>query len=267
MLFPHKTVYENIAFGLKLRKYSAEDIESKVNELMELLDIEELSNRYPRTLSGGEKQRAAIARAIIIQPNVLLLDEPLSSLDKHSQKEIIRELKRINKEFGITILHVTHNFDEALALADRIAVMNNGRISQIGIPDEIFRKPENKFVADFVGVENLIKGIAEEIEGGVTLIKTESLNVYSVTQKKGEVYMSIRPEDITISMEKVETSARNMIKGKIKEVVDGGALIHLLIDAGELFTVFMTRKSFSDMKINIGMEVWMNFKASAVHVF
>lgn len=267
MLFPHKTVYENIAFGLKLRNYSTGDIESKVKELMELLDIEKLSNRYPRTLSGGEKQRVAIARAIIIQPNVLLLDEPLSSLHKHAQKEVIGELKRINKAFGITILHVTHNFDEALALADRIAIMNKGRICQVGTPDSIFRKPESKFVADFVGVENLIKGTAGEFNEGVTPIKTGSLTIYSVTKKQGDVYMSIRPEDITISIEKISSSARNMIKGRVKEIVDVMSLIHLVIDAGELFTVFMTRKSFNDMQINVGMHVWMNFKASAVHVF
>lgn len=267
MLFPHKTVYENIAFGLKLRNYSTEDIESKVKELMELLDIEKLSNRYPRTLSGGEKQRVAIARAIIIQPNVLLLDEPLSSLHKHAQKEIIGELKRINKAFGITILHVTHNFDEALALADRIAIMNKGRICQVGTPDSIFRKPESKFVADFVGVENLIKGTAGEFDEGVTPIKTGYLTIYSVTKKQGDVYMSIRPEDITISIEKISSSARNMIEGRVKEIVDVMSLIHLVIDAGELFTVFMTRKSFNDMQINVGMHVWMNFKASAVHVF
>lgn len=267
MLFPHKTVFENVVFGLKLRKYSEEEISEKANELMELLKIKDLSNRYPRTLSGGEKQRVAIARALILKPPVLLLDEPLSALDKNKQNELIKELKRINSEFGITIIHVTHNFEEALMLADRVAIMDSGRISQIGTTHDIFRKPENKFVADFVGVENLLEGRVEEANGDITAIKTEHSTIYSVTSKVGDVYMSIRPEDITISLKKVETSAVNMLKGRVKEVVDMGTLISLLIDTGDVFMVLMTRKSFMDMEINVGMEVWMNFKASAVHVF
>lgn len=266
MLFPHKNVFENIAFGLILRKYDKNEIKSKVRAIMELFNISTLAGRYPGTLSGGEQQRVALARALVIYPKILLLDEPLSAVDERLHDELIKEIKRIHRDFDITIIHVTHNFNEALRLADKIAIMNKGEILQVGSPEEIFRKPKSKFVANFVGVENLIKGFAEESDG-LTKIRTKNLVIYSSTPKKGDVYLSIRPEDITISTEKVKTSARNVIKGRIKEVIDMGALLRLIIDSGEQFSVFMTRKSFFDLKINVGFDVWMYFKASAVHVF
>lgn len=267
MLFPHKTVFENIAFGLNLRKVKKEEIKTRVEEMMDLFSISHLADRFPRTLSGGEQQRTALARALIIYPKVLLMDEPLSALDKNTREDLIKEMKNIHQKFDITIIHVTHNFDEALMLADRIAIMKDGKISQVGNSTEIFRKPADKFVADFVGVENIIKGFAEEGDEKLTRVNTGQIVIYSTEPKNGDVHVSIRPEDIILSLEKVKTSAINVFKGQVKEIVDMGTLIKLTIDVGERLIVLMTRQSFLDMEINVGTDIWVQFKASAVHVF
>ena len=267
MLFPHKTVFENIAFGLKVKKIAKEEIETRVNEMMDLLKISHLADRLPRTLSGGEQQRTALARALIIYPKILLMDEPLSALDRKTRDELMQELKEIHKKFDVTLVHVTHNFDEALMLADRIAIMRNGEISQVGTSTEIFRHPADKFVADFVGVENIIEGTAEKDGEKLTVVNTGNISIYSTEQKEGHVHITVRPEDIILSAKKVETSARNVFKGQIREIIDTGALIKLTIDVGEPIIVFLTRQSFLDMELNIGKSVWMYFKATAVHVF
>jgi len=267
MLFPHKTVFENIAFGLRMAKMPNDEIESKVNEMMNLLKIKHLANRLPRTLSGGEKQRTALARALIIYPRVLLMDEPLSALDKNTRDDLMQELKQLHQNFDVTIVHVTHNFDEALMLADRMAVMRNGRISQVGDSSEVFRHPADKFVADFVGVENIIKGNAMEDGEKLTVVDTGNIRIFSSEMKRGPVHLTVRPEDIIISKEKAVTSARNVFQGKVMEIIDNSALIKLIIDIGESLVVFITRQSFFELDINIGTTVWTYFKASAVHLF
>ncbi|HEX3014411.1 MAG TPA: tungstate ABC transporter ATP-binding protein WtpC, partial [Methanobacterium sp.] len=218
MLFPHKTVFENIAFGLKVKKIAKEEIKTRVNEMMDLLKISHLADRLPRTLSGGEQQRTALARALIIYPKILLMDEPLSALDRKTRDELMQELKEIHKKFDVTLVHVTHNFDEALMLADRIAIMRNGEISQVGTSTEIFRHPADKFVADFVGVENIIEGTAEKDGEKLTVVNTGNISIYSTEQKEGHVHITVRPEDIILSAKKVETSARNVFKGQIREI-------------------------------------------------
>lgn len=267
MLFPHKTVFENIAFGLNIRKLNKEDIKNKVEEMMHLFGISHLAHRMPRTLSGGEQQRTALARALIIYPKVLLMDEPLSALDRNTKEELILELKKVHEKFDTTIIHVTHNFDEALSLADRIAIMKDGQISQVGSTTEIFRHPADKFVADFVCSDNIIEGNAKNDGGKLTIIDTGNISIYSTEPKWGHVHITVRPEDIILSLKKLETSARNVFKGKIIGIVDNGALIKLTVDVGEPIVVFLTRQSFLDMELNIGKSVWTYFKATAVHVF
>lgn len=267
MLFPHKTVFENIAFGLEMKKTGKSEIKLKVNEMMELFNIAHLADRLPRTLSGGEQQRTALARALIISPKVLLMDEPLSALDRKTRDDLMQFMKKMQRKFAITFIHVTHNFDEALMLADRIAIMKDGKISQVGTSTEIFRQPADKFVADFVGAENIFEGIAKKDGEKLTLIDTGNIAIYSTELKRGPVHITVRPEDIILSTKKVETSARNVFKGKIIEIIDTGAIIKLTIDVGEPIVVFLTRQSFLDMELNIGKSVWTYFKATAVHVF
>lgn len=164
MLFPHLSVRDNITFGLKLRKASGQDIKSTLSWLVELLDIDHLLHRKPDTLSGGEKQKVALARALSIKPQLLLLDEPLSALDPENREGVQRELRRLHNRLKLTTVHVTHDFEEAIALGDRIAVLGDGRIHQVGTPEQIFRQPNSEFVARFAMVRNIF--ICEVTDGG-----------------------------------------------------------------------------------------------------
>ncbi|OJF91651.1 ABC transporter ATP-binding protein [Pararhizobium antarcticum] len=157
-LFPHKTIYDNVAFGLKYRKQSQSEIDAKVRQALDLVQLPDLSHRYPRELSGGQQQRIALARAIVIEPDVLLLDEPLSALDANLREDMRVELKRIQAQVGITTIFVTHDQSEALAMSDRIVVMSKGHIEQIGAPEDVYVNPASAFVARFLGNSNLVAG-------------------------------------------------------------------------------------------------------------
>ncbi len=267
MLFPHKTVFDNISFGLKIRKIDKEEIKNKVNDLMQLFGITHLADRLPRTLSGGEQQRTALARALIIRPKVLLMDEPLSALDRLTREELTNEFKKIHEEFNITIIHVTHNFDEALQLADRVAIIKNGTVSQIGSTDDVFRHPKDEFVADFVGSENILKGVVTDGNENLTMVDTGKILLESTDIKSGNVHATIRPEDITVSTKMITTSARNEFKGNITKIQDQGTIIKLTVDVGEPLVLVLTRQSFLDLNLNIGKSVFVSFKATAVSLF
>jgi molybdopterin-binding protein len=260
------TVLENIQYGLNIRGHDAEPTQYKIKELLESLGLEGYENRKASTLSGGETQRIALARALIIEPEILMLDEPTANLDPLSTEKIEEMIEDIQGKNETTIIMATHNLVQGQRLCDEIAIINH-RIYQIGKPEDIFRRPKNSFVADFVGMKNVINGKAKKFTDNLTLINIGEINVYASKSIEGNVYMSIRPEDITISKLKVDTSALNNLKGVIKEIVDDGTLIKLKIDVGELFTVYLTRKSFFDLEISIGNNVWLQFKASAVNVF
>ncbi|WP_410508485.1 ABC transporter ATP-binding protein [Methanosarcina hadiensis] len=260
------SVYDNIAYGLKVRGRK-ENMDGRIKELLELIGLSGYENRNALKLSGGETQRLALARAMITDPELLLLDEPTANLDPISKKKLEELILKINRESDTTIIMTTHDLLQGQRLADRMVILYNGEILQSGTPDEIFRKPKNKFVANFVGIENIMSGSIEESSDGLAKIKTDSINVFAVTEKEGKVHFSIRPDEITISLEKVQTSARNTIQGKVNDIIDTGSLIKLLVDAGELFTVFITRESLNELNISIGTDIWLYFKASAVHVF
>lgn len=264
MLFPHLTVRDNIAFGLKLKKVPQEKIKEKIGGMSRMLNIHHLLHRFPGTLSGGEKQRIAIARAMVTDPKALLLDEPLSALDTQTRGNLRRELKRIHSIARITIVHVTHSFEEVFSLGDYAAVMNGGKMIQVGKPYEVFKKPKSEFVANFVGVENLFKG-KSIINNGNSDININGINVVSTTCKSGDCVVSIRPEDILVSKKSIESSARNSFNGKITDVVDKGAIIKIVVDIGIPFSAIMTRRSLDDLELKRGMSAYLNFKASNVH--
>jgi len=266
MLFPHLNVEQNVAFGLRLKKTPKEIIKDKVEKNSKLLNIYHLLHRYPGTLSGGEKQRIAIARAMVIEPYALLLDEPLSALDTQTRDRLRQELKRIHSITKITIVHVTHNFEEIFSLADRVAVMNEGRIIQVGRPDDIFRKPNCEFVANFVGVENLFKG-KSIVENGYAHINIDGVDIFSTGKKSGEVFVSVRPEEILISKQPFKSSARNSLKGKIARIVNSGATAKVTVDTGIPFKIVITRQSLENMELKEGTTAFITFKASAVHIF
>jgi molybdate transport system ATP-binding protein/molybdate/tungstate transport system ATP-binding protein len=244
-----------------------DEIAKRVKEAATLLSIDHLLHRSPDTLSGGEQQRTAIARAIVMDPVLLLLDEPLSALDGQTRELLRKELRRLHDLYKITVIHVTHNFEEVFALADRVAVMNDGDIVQYGHPDEVFRKPNCEFIANFTGVENIFKGTCIR-KDDTSIISVDGLTIFSGTcSEDGVVCASVRPEDILISRGPVKSSARNSFMGTITDIVNNGMVIRVTVDAGKPFVSVLTRQGYDDLQLKKGDVVYLTFKASAVHVF
>lgn len=208
-LFPHMTVYENLKFGLKLRKVAKPDQEKKIGQALELVKMSGLGNRYPRELSGGQRQRVAIARALVVEPELLLLDEPLSNLDAKLRHELRVEIKRLQKEIGVTTIFVTHDQEEALSMSDRVVVMNAGKIEQISSPTSIYNHPDTEFVFRFIGKSNSFEGeivavdsrkISVQIDNEITHVDVENLmGTNRVCHVGDEVKLFIRPEKVNIA--------------------------------------------------------------------
>ncbi|MGG1443884.1 ABC transporter ATP-binding protein [Brevibacillus laterosporus] len=203
-LFPHMTVGENIGYGLKLRKISKAEQKDRIRKVLELVKLPHVADRYPKQLSGGQRQRIAIARAIVVEPSLLLLDEPLSNLDAKLREELRDELKRLHQEIGVTTIFVTHDQEEALSLSDRIVVMNYGRVEQIGRPHEIYNHPATEFVHTFIGKSNRIPGLITASNGQVMTIKTDGdWEIQAVAtdtnlQVGQRVIVYVRPEKIKL---------------------------------------------------------------------
>lgn len=266
MLFPNLDVRENIVFGLKLKKIHPKTIDQKLEKFTSMLNIEGLLNRHISTLSGGEQQRVALARALIAEPEVLLLDEPLSALDPRSKELFQQELKSIHKQVKTTTIHITHDFNEAFVLADRIGVMRCGELLEVGTPHEVFQKPNSHFVAEFVGMENIYDGeIVDDIKG--SCVRVGKACIRAVTGLRGRVRVAIRPEDIIITRERFASSARNMLDARIVKVMPQGAFVKLILDAGITMAVLVTKQAVEEMDLGVGQSVLAVFKASAVHIF
>ncbi len=262
-LFPHMSVRDNISYGAKVRGIPKGDRERRLLELSRFLSIEHLLDRDPLTLSGGEAQRVAIARALMVEPSLLLLDEPLSSIDQKMREDLGNWLKRVNKKTGVTVIMVTHDIKEALVLSDRVAVLNNGQLEQVGPTQDVFRRPKTGFVASFLGVRNILK---VKFEKGFAV--TGSLKVQgSMLPEDGEGYISIRPEDIVISKSPAKTSARNVFEGTVKGIRDLGYVKEVEVDCGGVGLVsWVTGASLDEMGISLGDRVWLIFKATSVNL-
>jgi molybdopterin-binding protein len=261
-LFPHLSVKENILFGLKIRKMDETEGRKRFQEIVSLLNIENLLERFPSTLSGGEKQRTALARALVTSPRILLLDEPLSALDPRTKIVFQEELRRIHDKLKTTTLHITHDFSEAMALGSRVGVMHNGEIVQVGEPVEVFRHPNSFFVAEFVGAENIIKGRAD----GRVIKVGDGIQIKTIYEKEGTATLTIRPEDIIISRKHLQSSAQNSIPGKIVNMINQGPLFRITVDSGIILTALVTIQSVEEMGLKRGEKVWTTFKSAAVHV-
>jgi len=238
-LFPHMTVYDNVAFGLKIRKLSKNIIVKKVDELLTLVGLEfiKYKDRYPHQLSGGEQQRISLARALVIDPEILLLDEPLSNLDAKLRNNMRVEIKNIQEKLGITTIYVTHDQEEALALSDRIALLNNGEIEQIATPKQIYNSPNSKFVADFIGHSNFIIGKISEILQDKAIIKIfDNLDIHtdlsSFMKKNKQVTLIIRDENIVISNNKI--IGENVFEGEVDSSLYLGPFQRIYVRVGEV---------------------------------
>ncbi|MFR5264215.1 spermidine/putrescine ABC transporter ATP-binding protein [Clostridium sp.] len=254
-LFPHMNVFENVAFGLKIKKLKKDVIEQKVKEMLKLVSLSGYENRSINSLSGGQQQRIAIARALVNEPNVLLLDEPLGALDFQLRKDMQIELKRIQQKLGITFIFVTHDQEEALSMSDTIVVMNKGKIQQMGSPEDIYNEPANKFVAKFIGESNIISG---------TMLEDYKVKFYDfifTCVDKGfkaneKVDIVIRPEDI----EMIPKEKAN-ITGIVTSVVFKGVHYEILVKSHNT-----TWKIHSTKNANIGDEIGLTFTPESIHI-
>ena len=217
-LFPHLTIYENVAFGLRRQK--AKDIDNQVKAMLELVELTTQAQKKPQQLSGGQQQRVAVARALINEPDVLLLDEPLGALDLKLRRQMQLELKRIQTEVGITFVHVTHDQEEAMTMADTIAVMNEGKIEQMGSPIQIYEHPKTAFVANFLGQTNLFEGTVAGIEGDELAVKVKDVVFHvpltSTEIRSGRIVFGVRPEKVKIVDQGKSGLPKNQINGSIK---------------------------------------------------
>jgi len=230
-LFPHLTVADNVAFGLRYKDVSKADAKKRVGEALALVRLEGLEKRRPSQLSGGQQQRVALARALILNPAVLLLDEPLGALDAKLRKALQLELKALQEEVGITFIYVTHDQEEALTMSDRLAVMSNGRVEQIGTPSEVYEEPGTAYVADFLGVSNLmdarVEGRDADGRAKVRLGDFELIAANGDTDTVGDVKMVIRPERVRI--EPQGTVGENRVPGMVERVVYVGSIMQVIV--------------------------------------
>jgi iron(III) transport system ATP-binding protein len=220
-LWPHMTIFGNIAYGLKLKKFSRTEMSEKISRALKLVNLTGLENRYPGQLSGGQQQRVALARALVLNPDVLLLDEPLSNLDAKIRIQVRAEIRKLQKELGITTIYVTHDQEEALTLSDRIAVINLGKLQQIGSPRDLYERPENPFVADFIGINNLISGEIQEVNTAGKRMKAKTkvgtlFCAYRERFQPGDRCMiSVRPETASIGKSEEGQEGYNRIAGNV----------------------------------------------------
>jgi len=263
-LFPHLTVHQNIAYGLRYHRGSRKIAGERFDELVSLLNLSHLLNRLPGNLSGGEKQRVALARALTVRPEVLLLDEPLSSLDPNFREEVRKALKALHQSTGTTFMMVTHDFTEALSLAERVAVINNGHIEQVGHVADIFQKPASVFVANFVGMKNIFEA---RFEGTRTDLGDLEIEL-GREPDNGHGYIAIRPEDISVSKNALPENGCNTFKGEVISVFDQGFSYEVEIQTRTVvFKSLITKKDLFQLAIREGQTVSIAFEAEAIHSF
>ena len=220
-LFPHMTVQENLSFPLEVRKISKSETEEKVKKVLDMVELGDFAKRFPAQLSGGQQQRVALARALVFEPRLVLMDEPLGALDKNLREQMQYEIKHIHERIGITVVYVTHDQSEALTMSNRIAVFNDGVVQQLSTPDILYEKPENSFVAEFIGENNTMSGTVKEMNGDYCNVDLDSggtvkalkINVNSVGDK---TKLSVRPERVSLE---TNNSSSNSFKGEVKELI------------------------------------------------
>lgn len=264
------TVASNVASGLKLRKAGRRDTESIVNENLERFGIGHLWDRSARTLSGGEAQRTALARAFAVRPAVLLLDEPFAALDAPTRDILIEDLDRVIRQSGTTAVFATHDRTEAIRLSDRMGVMNGGGVVQIGPPEEVMNYPVDEFVASFVGMETVLRGKVVRQEEGTFICSVYGHDIEAVgTASPGNtVVICVRPEHVTLTVDSghIHTSARNVFHGRVERITPFGLYQKVRVDCGFPLIAYVTNHSVRELRLSEGTAVDASFKATAIHV-
>jgi spermidine/putrescine transport system ATP-binding protein len=268
-LFPHMSVFDNVAFGLERKSVAKAEVVRRANEMLELVQLEGKSDRRPRELSGGQQQRVALARALVNRPRALLLDEPLAALDLKLRQAMQLELKRIQREVGITFVFVTHDQNEALTMSDRLVVMNAGRIEQLGSPREVYEHPRTRFVAGFIGTSNLLNGTVRTIDGTTAVLETapeENLVVADASRADASVGkmldLTVRPEKIVLSIERPDPG-RCALRGRVREVVYLGTSTQYAVTTSQGFDLLVFVQNASDAAdiARRDQDVWLSWRA------
>ena len=264
-LWPHMTVAQNVSYGLRLRKVPAAAIRARLDEGLRKVNLGGFESRYPGQLSGGQQQRVALARALVLNPDILLLDEPLSNLDAKIRVQVRAEIRRLQQELEITTIYVTHDQEEALSLSDRIAVMKDGHVLQVGAPKQLYERPRTRFVADFVGTNNLVAGEVRERRGDELLVETALglLRAIPNGAVAGRCVLAIRPENVAIAAKGAATPGGNVVPGRVSFVSYlGNTLRYDLETAAGLVLKADIRDPWHHDPLPIGREVTASFPAS-----
>jgi len=269
-LFPHMTVYENLAFPLRVRKISKEDIDKKVDKALSMVSLSGFENRMPGQLSGGQQQRVAVARALVFDPAVVLMDEPLGALDKNLRESMQYEIKHINESIGVTVVYVTHDQGEALTMSNRIAVFNDGKVQQLSSPDKLYEEPVNSFVAEFIGENNRFSGQVTDVSKDKCKVKLDDgseilANPITVKSNGEKTIVSLRPERALIN---TKDKMENNFKGKIEEIIYHGDHTRVRLNLlGNKDFILKVPNSSANMDIKLGNQInvsWNSFDARAL---
>ncbi|MFL5492937.1 MAG: ABC transporter ATP-binding protein [Gemmatimonadales bacterium] len=256
-LFPHMSVRQNVEYGLRMRRVPAAERSRQVDRALDMVQLAPLGGRAPRQLSGGQQQRVALARALVNRPRVLLLDEPLGALDLKLRKEMQLELKHLQTELGITFVYVTHDQEEALTMSDRIVLMRQGQIAQIGAPRDLYDRPASRYVADFIGETNLLPGVVAESGAGMVVLRAGGTTLRALTDAPlapgAEAWLTVRPEAIEVTDSGETPEGWNRVAGTVREAVYGGSTlrVHVALESGQRLVAHVTSSS----GVAIGAEV------------
>lgn len=257
-LFPHLTIAENIAFPLRIRRHPSAQIDKQVRDVLELVQLPHVAQRYPRELSGGQQQRIALARCIVYQPSIILMDEPLGALDKKLRDQLQLEIKRLHKQLGTTILYVTHDQEETLTMSDRVCLMNHGHIEQIGTPNDLYFRPRTVFAADFLGESNILSGQAVSQGEALVTISSAELggSLHAVGAHSGALNWMVRPERMRLAS--APEPGLNSIQGVLTEVIFTGGVTRSLITTAGGATLMVAGLTFEQgLTSQPGQAVWV----------
>jgi len=265
MLFPHMTVRQNIEFGPKMQGTTKETLTKNINQILETTQTKSIQNNRPATLSGGEKQRVILAQVLAANSKIILLDEPLASIDTETSQELKKTLKTIHAEHQKTIIHVTHNLIEAFSLGDKIAIMKGGEIIQTDTAKNIFAKPQNEFTARFLGYENIYRARIEQNTDGNTNIIVEGTSITAAGKMKGQTKtIAIRPEDISITTTPDKRVGVNTLKARIIESTDMGPYVMITAESGLTLKSVIPKNSFIEKNLETGREIYLHIKHNAI---
>ena len=268
-LFPHMTVRQNIAYPLEVRKGTRDEIVKRVDEMLELVQLETFGDRLPRHLSGGQQQRVALARALIFDPLVLLLDEPLGALDKKLRSNVQTQLKHLHRKVGKTFVYVTHDQEEALSMSDRVVIMNHGRVVQVGSPQELYERPSTVFTSKFIGKSNILRGVVNQVDGNEVryaiadkyfqqLVSNENFS------KNDEIILALRPEKIKIARSKVASNEVNILVGRIIDITYFGSTILVNVETDSVGEFIVEVQAWNNQKtLEEGQKILLTWSPDA----